>query len=396
MGKIHSYVYSSMQLIEAYEGDLPLSIYLKNHFRQHKKFGSRDRKWIKNICFAWFRAGGLFNEFNTMNRLLCSFYLMQEENDTRVNDIMISGGDVFNGIDFTLPLEEKIAWINSNIGKVDLEKRFPIHVDFTTALNLFDYLQGLWSQPKVWLRVRHQRMEQVKNILIKEGIVFQTHDEMPNAIQLEQGVSLDKLNFLDKGLAEVQDLSSQRTMELIPAKSKEHWYDACAASGGKSLMLMDAVPGVKLTVSDNRESILINLKERFNRNGILNYSFFIADLTDPKWKPEAGTQFDGIIADVPCSGSGTWARTPEQMSIFDDESLKHYVSLQDKITKKLCSLLSSGGKLVYITCSVFKAENEDRVAELENLHGMKCLQSKLYQGTKEGADTLFVALLEKK
>ncbi|MBK7963887.1 MAG: methyltransferase domain-containing protein [Bacteroidetes bacterium] len=338
----------------------------------------------------------LFSEFNTMNRLLCSFYLMQEEGDARAKDIIISGGDVFTEVDFTLPLEQKLAWINSNIGKVDLENRFPIRVDFTASLNLADYLQGLWSQPKVWLRVRRGKMEQVKNILIKEGIVFQTHDEMPNAIQLDQGVSLDKLNFLDKGLAEVQDLSSQRTMALIPAKSSEHWYDACAASGGKSLMLMDSVPGVKLTVSDNREAILVNLKERFNRNGILNYSFFIADLTDPTWKPEAGVQFDGIIADVPCSGSGTWARTPEQMSIFDEEKLSHYISLQDKITKKLCSLLSPGGKLVYITCSVFKAENEDRVVALENLLGMKCVESKLYQGTLEGADTLFVALLEKK
>ncbi len=396
MGKIHSYIYTSMQLVEAYEGDLPLSIYLKNHFRQHKKFGSRDRKWIKNICFAWFRAGELFAEFNTMNRLLCSFYLMQVEGDARANDVIMSGGDVFAEVDFTLSLEQKIAWINSNIGKVNLENRFPVHIDFTSSLNLADYYQGLWRQPKVWLRVRSKKMEQVKNILIKEGIVFQNHDALPNALQLEQGVSLDKLNFLEKGLAEVQDLSSQRTMELIPAKSGEHWYDACAASGGKSLMLMDAVAGVKLTVSDNRETILVNLKERFHRNGILNYSAFVADLTDGKWKPEAGVQFDGIIADVPCSGSGTWARTPEQMSIFDEKKLNYYISLQDKITKKLCSLLNSGGKLIYITCSVFKVENEDRVVALENLHGMKCIQSKLYQGTKDGADTLFVALLEKK
>jgi 16S rRNA (cytosine967-C5)-methyltransferase len=395
MGKIHSYVYTSMQLLEGYEGDFPLSIYLKNHFRQHKKFGSRDRKWIRNICFAWFRAGGLLHEFNTMNRLLCSFYLMQNEGDARTNDVMISGGDIYEGIDFTLPLEQKMEWIHSHIGKVDLENRFPVHVDFTSSLSVADYLQGLWSQPKVWLRVRKQKMETVKSILIKEGIAFKLHDEMHLALQLDPGVSLDKLNFLEKGLAEVQDLSSQRTMELIPAKAGEHWYDACAASGGKSLMLMDQIPGVKLTVSDNRESILVNLKQRFHRNGILNYNFFVADLADSKWKFEAGTHFDGIIADVPCSGSGTWARTPEQMNFFDEEKLKHYVSLQEKITGKLCSLLNSGDKLVYITCSVFSAENEDRVVELENSQGMKCMQSKLYQGTIEGADTLFVALLEK-
>lgn len=396
MGKIHSYVYTSLQLIEGYTGELPLSIYIKNFFRQHKKFGSRDRKWIKNMCFAWFRAGGLFNQFNTMNRLLCSFYLMQQEGDARANDVMNSGGDVYNGIDFKLPRDQKIAWIHSNIGPVEIESRFPFHVDFTAALNVSDYLHGLWSQPKVWLRAKSGKMELVKNVLIQEGVAFHTHEEMPNAIQLDQGVSLDKLNLIEKGLAEVQDLSSQRTIELIPAKPGEHWYDACAASGGKSLMLMDTVPGVKLSVSDSRESILTNLKQRFLRNGILNYNFFVADLTDDKWKPASLIPMDGIIADVPCSGSGTWARTPEQMIFFSENKLKHYISLQEKITKKLCSLLRPGGKLVYITCSVFKAENEDRVIELENFQDMKCLQLKLYQGTKEGADTLFVALLEKK
>ncbi|MEQ1666530.1 MAG: RsmB/NOP family class I SAM-dependent RNA methyltransferase, partial [Bdellovibrionales bacterium] len=61
-----------------------------------------------------------------------------------------------------------------------------------------------------------------------------------------------------------------------------------------------------------------------------------------------------------------------------------------------CALLKPGGKLVYITCSVFKLENEDRVEALEKNQGLKCVEFKLYQGTDEGADTLFVALLEKK
>ncbi|MFN0189887.1 MAG: RsmB/NOP family class I SAM-dependent RNA methyltransferase [Bacteroidia bacterium] len=396
MEKIHSYIYTSLQLVEDYQGDVPFSIYLKNHFRQHKKFGSRDRRWIKNICFAWFRSGGLFSDFNTMNRMLCSFYLVQVESDPRSNDIILSGGDVYKDINFELSIPEKLDWIDANIGKVNRENRIPLSMDYTSELSVEEYLSGLWLQPKVWLRVRSQKMEQVQKILIKEGIIFQTHDQLPNALQLEQGVSLEKLNFVEKGFAEVQDLSSQKTMELIPAKSGERWYDACAASGGKSLMLMDAVEGVQLTVSDNRESILVNLKERFRRNGIRNYTSFVTDLTN--WSSEHPNTklYDGIIADVPCSGSGTWARSPEQMCYLSEEKLKNYISLQDKITARLCALLKPGGKLVYITCSVFKLENEDRVEALEKNQEMKCIESKLYQGTWEGADTLFVALLEKK
>ena len=352
MEKIHSYIYTSLQLVEDYQGDVPFSIYLKNHFRQHKKFGSRDRRWIKNICFAWFRSGGLFSDFNTMNRMLCSFYLMQTESDPRANDIILSGGDVYKDINFELSIPQKLDWIDANIGKVNRENRIPFKTEFTSALSVEEYLSGLWLQPKVWLRVRSQKMEQVQNILIKEGIIFQKHDELPNALQLEQGVSLEKLNFVEKGFAEVQDLSSQKTMELIPAKSGERWYDACAASGGKSLMLMDAVEGVQLTVSDNRESILVNLKERFRRNGIRNYTSFVTDLTNWSSEQPNAKLYDGIIADVPCSGSGTWSRSPEQMCYFNELKLKNYISLQDKITERLCALLKPGGKLVYITCSV--------------------------------------------
>lgn len=396
MEKIHSYVYTSLQLVEDYHGEVPFSIYLKNHFRQHKKFGSRDRRWIKNICFAWFRSGGLFSAFTTMNRLICSFYLIQTESDARANDIVLSGGDVYKDINFELSIPQKLDWIDAHIGKVNRENRIPFSTEFTSGLSVEEYLNGLWLQPKVWLRVRSQKMEQVQKVLIGEGIVFQTHDQLPNALQLEQGVSLEKLNFVEKGFAEVQDLSSQKTMELIPAKSGERWYDACAASGGKSLMLMDTVDGVQLTVSDNRASILVNLKERFRRNGIRNYTSFVTDLTNWSAEQPNSKLYDGIIADVPCSGSGTWARSPEQMNYFTEEKLKNYISLQDKITTRLCTLLKPGGKLVYITCSVFKLENEDRVATLENSQGMKCVASKLYQGTWEGADTLFVALLEKK
>src|SRR5690606_27157702 len=103
-------------------------------------------------------------------------------------------------------------------------------------------------------------------------------------------------------------------------------WDCCAASGGKSILAKDILKNIQLTVSDIRKSILINLEKRFASAGIKAYTAKVADLTDPSFShsplapserfSRAGTHhsaFDLIICDAPCSGSGTWARTPEQL-----------------------------------------------------------------------------------
>jgi len=395
MEKLHSYIHTSLQLIQSYEGEMPLHLFLKKHFRMNKKFGSRDRRWIKTMTYSWFRAGEMFAEMESVHRLLSSFYLVQNIQDAKAEEIMLNGGLQFESIDFTLDYASKLNWIEKSIGKVDREKCFPVQFKLTEELDRESFFIGLLQQPKVWLRVRKGKMNLVKTELEASEISYSIHSEISNAISIDQGVSLDKLKMIEAGNAEIQDISSQKTLQFMPANSGESWYDACAASGGKSLLLMDAVEGIHLTVSDSRESILVNLKERFKRNKISKYESMIVDFTIEAHGNFKDRKFDGIIADVPCSGSGTWARTPEQMNLFSDAKLKHYLSLQKIITEKLCLLLPPRGKLTYITCSVFKAENEDRVMDLVKNHQMILLEEKLFQGTEEGADTLYAALLEK-
>jgi 16S rRNA (cytosine967-C5)-methyltransferase len=91
-------------------------------------------------------------------------------------------------------------------------------------------------------------------------------------------------------------------------------WDCCAASGGKSILAYDQFSSLKLTVSDVRASILSNLRKRFERAGIRHYASFVADITSPRF--QLNKTFDIVLCDVPCSGSGTWSRTPEQLSFF--------------------------------------------------------------------------------
>ena len=106
-------------------------------------------------------------------------------------------------------------------------------------------------------------------------------------------------------------------------------------------------------------------------------------------------QFDLIIADVPCSGSGTWGRTPEQLLYFEKESVSRYASLQKKILSSVSSSIKSGGYLLYITCSVFKKENTEIVEWISSQFPLQLQKQQLIAGYELKADTMFAALFKR-
>jgi 16S rRNA (cytosine967-C5)-methyltransferase len=99
---------------------------------------------------------------------------------------------------------------------------------------------------------------------------------------------------------------------------------------------------------------------------------------------------------VPCSGSGTWARTPEWLSMFKAEELEHFQLLQRKIVENLVAFLKPGMPLVYITCSVFKKENEENIEHFTSTLPLEQVESTYINGISHGADTLFVARMVRK
>jgi 16S rRNA (cytosine967-C5)-methyltransferase len=214
-------------------------------------------------------------------------------------------------------------------------------------------------------------------------------------VRLPNGTKVDAVFEPDKEIV-VQDYSSQRisgyfdTGSLgLPAPGA---WDCCAASGGKSIMLHDLYPDIDLTVSDIRESILINLKKRFKAAGIDHYKSFIADLTAANSHPAVpGSPFDLIIADLPCTGSGTWSRNPEALYFFDEKEMERYSVLQKKIINTIMPRLKKGGALVYITCSVFKKENEEVVDFIRQQFQLRLEKMQLLKGYDQRADSMFAA-----
>jgi 16S rRNA (cytosine967-C5)-methyltransferase len=294
-----------------------------------------------------------------------------------------------------LPLKEKCLMFNAPFSMLNV---FPWQNELSDGIEHEKFSESFFVQPDLFLRLRPGVDQKLRSKLIAAGIDFKEVSSsclaLVNATKIESAIELDKE-------AVVQDYNSQQTAALIQSaiinlKSEIKTWDCCAGSGGKSLMVHDIHPTIDLTVSDVRESILSNLKKRFEKAGIKKYKSFILDIGKENIQyPIPHSPFSLVIADVPCTGSGTWSRTPEQLYFFDKTKIEHYAGLQKKIVSHVIPCLKENGFFVYITCSVFKKENEEMVDFLKNKFHLELTRMELLKGYDKKADTMFAALFRK-
>lgn len=386
MSIAQSHLNSAVAIIEQYKGEEPFAAFLRKYFSQHKKYGSKDRKQVAHLCYCYFRLGKALMNMPNSQRIVAALFLCSNIPDPLLDALKPSWGEKV-----LLPVEEKLAIIE---GKEIINNIFPWNELLSAGIDHLQFCKSLLIQPDLFLRIRSGKTEQVQLKLQQADIIF----SRPNAtcIALDNRTKIDELIILDKE-AVVQDYNSQKVgdfLSLLPVQNKRRVWDCCAASGGKSIMAADLLGDILLTVSDIRESILINLKKRFTAAGIKNYKSFVADLS-VAGLPESDEKFDLVIADVPCSGSGTWSRTPEQLFYFKEEMIGQYARLQKQIMSNVFHHVSPGGYLLYITCSVFKAENEGMVSWLLERDQFNLVKMELLVGYSFRADTMFAALLQK-
>lgn len=392
MGGFGSFLLSnSLKLIREYDHSLPLHRWLAEKFRQNKKWGSRDRRAMRELVHQWFRLGKMLSGLPEEDRIRVAVFLCSDKlspgEDFILSDSALQGKHVTE-------FHQRLKIIREMYPDFNTHYLFPFQSKLSEGVDRELLELSLLRQPKVWIRIRKEYIRQVRDELRDSSIEI-VSDEAPEKIALHQNTKLDDLNSWKNGYFEIQDLSSQQTSSYYHPKAESHWYDCCAASGGKSLLLLDIEPAVQLTVSDIRQSSLMNLSERFSRNRYPLPEMFVADLRNEQITELEGRLFDGILADVPCSGSGTWARTPESVSGFDEATLLDYTRLQKSITDTVSDYLKPGGALIYMTCSVFREENENVTDWLCATKKFMMEANAILQGAANGADTLYVARLIK-
>jgi 16S rRNA (cytosine967-C5)-methyltransferase len=291
-----------------------------------------------------------------------------------------------------LPIAAKLVLVKDQFPDFELKDVFPFQAELSEGLDWNQFLESFFTQPDLFIRVKAKHAKVVHTALSEAGVPVKELSE--TVFSLPNGTKLSHLlpNLKDY---QVQDLSSQKTGNYFHPLPYEYWWDCCAASGGKSLLLHELEPKVQLLVSDVRENSLNNLDERFNAAGIRKYQKKVLDLLVDNEQHLHHYEFDGIILDAPCSGSGTWGRTPEMLYHFNEQKIQLYNNLQRSIAANVVKYLKQGKSLIYITCSVFKAENEEIVSFLEKELGLQLEQKEVIKGYNDKADTMFVARLIK-
>jgi 16S rRNA (cytosine967-C5)-methyltransferase len=388
-----SHLNTAVTVLSAYNGDIPFSHYIKKYFSHNKKHGSKDRRQISNLCYNYFRLGHALRQATIEEKILAGCFLCGVQPSALLEYFKPEWNDKI-----ALPLQEKCTIIG--IEPEDLSSIAP-GLSFAPGLSpeqLRKFCLSFLIQPDFFLRLRPGMEEVVKQKLSAAAIGF---DEINgNCLALTNTTNVDEVIVLDKE-AVVQDYNSQRTGEVFEkfiyrnsqGSNVYSAWDCCAASGGKSILLYDVLKGrVNLSVSDLRSSILHNLDLRFKRAGIKKYISFTADLAADGAVQHTGSGgYDIIICDAPCSGSGTWARTPEQHCFFEEKQLAVYTALQQKIAGAAINFLKPGGLFFYITCSVFSQENEDQAAFIQ-AKGLTLLHTELLHGWDKKADSMFIAV----
>lgn len=385
MKYFHSYSDTANKILNEFKNEQPFASFIKIFFSKNKKFGSKDRKHITQICYAYFRVGHIFTTYDFQQKIKFALFILEDNIDNLTHLFSI---EILQN--WHIDLHKRIAYILQLTHGVEF-KIFKFKANLSENIHLKEFELQFLKKPSIFIRIRKNK-DKIIQILLENKISFNQVSE--NCIEFKENHPLSNLLQINKDVV-VQGYSSQQIriffekMTFNPSKPIKIW-DACAASGGKSILIKDYFPNSYLTVSDNRSHILEKLKIRCNSANIQPNACFCIDLTKPH---SINNQFDLIILDVPCTGSGTFYRIPEQLIYFDEKKIIDFVHLQKKIIDNVVSHVSKNGYLLYITCSVFKQENEEQIDYINKKYGFTILQTKVFLGYLNNADCMFGTLL---
>ncbi|MFV0294056.1 MAG: RsmB/NOP family class I SAM-dependent RNA methyltransferase [Paracoccus sp. (in: a-proteobacteria)] len=262
--------------------------------------------------------------------------------------------------------------------------------DWQTSLGpqALDIARAMQSRAPVWLRVNPRRgsLDEARHSLLHDGIETRQRGDAPLALQIVGGErKVSGSQAYQNGLVELQDLSPQLACAALPLARGDWVLDYCAGGGGKALALASC-EDLRILAHDAAPSRMRNLPERARRGGVR-----IA-LSPPA---ELGSVYDLVVADVPCSGSGTWRRTPDAKWRLTRKGLDHLIVVQKQILQDIAPLVKGGGRIAYMTCSLLDAENGGQVDDFLRMHPDFSEESRHGWNPLVASDGFFLSVLRR-
>lgn len=219
------------------------------------------------------------------------------------------------------------------------------------------------SPPPLTLRVNRQRQtrEDYLATLAECGIVAKPSRWCASAVTLDQPVPVERIPGFAAGVVSVQDAAAQFAAGLLAPAPGHRVLDLCAAPGGKTAHILETCPQLReLVAVDISAERLGRVRDNLDRIG-LAATLIAGDALDPgAWWD--GQPFDRILLDAPCSATGVIRRHPDIKVLRQASDLPELAAVQQRLLAAAWPMLAPGGQLLYATCSVIRAENEQNIS----------------------------------
>jgi len=207
----------------------------------------------------------------------------------------------------------------------------------------------------------------------REGLTLPEAGEVlasAQGLRFASGTQVEQWEAYEQGLVEIQDLGSQLIVEALPVSPGDTIIDLCAGGGGKTLALAARLGnGASLVAADTDKRRLGNLAPRAARAGAaVDQTVLLDPGREMRSLHPWANKADHVLVDAPCSGSGTWRRSPEGRWRLDPAELARLNQLQDHVLDLAAQLVRPGGTIAFVTCSVLDAEGPDRIAAFLERH----------------------------
>ncbi|TVQ84668.1 MAG: RsmB/NOP family class I SAM-dependent RNA methyltransferase [Micavibrio sp.] len=361
-------------LEEIFTSPLPADSVISAHFRKNRYIGSKDRRAVTERLYR------ILRHYHRLSRhlpavdaraLVLADTVLLEEKDPR---ILFGHKEDRYGPDALSAAEEAI--LQTLTGKKLTDKNTPERIALECPEWAYEMLKteldknfqgvmtAMLAEAPLDLRVNILKTDRaaLKAALEKEtGFSVEETPHSPWGLRISDGrPPLGQIKLFQDGLFEVQDEGSQLVALAADAKPGMRVFDFCAGAGGKTLalgMMMQNKGGI--TAADISEGRLKRARLRFRRAGLHNIrTLHLSSESDKALKRGRGT-YDIVLVDAPCTGTGTWRRDPDKKWRHVGPDLAELTALQARILDSAAKLVKPGGKLVYATCSLLAAENED-------------------------------------
>ena len=339
---------------EIFKDKSPADGIINNYLRERKYIGSGDRRFITETVWKIIRHRRRleFEAGSKEARKILLVFLKDED-----LDLIFGAGEYAPP---ALSKEEKI-WMKNlkeEVYPVDVESECPEWL--FAKIKDVALLKSLNEPASADLRVNAGSREQVLQDLRREGLFFAPTPYSPIGIRSSERVNLNNCIAYKEGVVEVQDEASQLAAILCDVKPEHKVIDYCAGAGGKSLAIASLLNGKgKIEAHDVDWHRLEQIKPRLERLNIKNVV--------PVWEL-SDKDYDRFIIDAPCSGTGTWRRSPDAKFRLTPEKLNELTKIQSQLLEFALENTRVGGRVVYITCSILPDEDENIVSAFAQRH----------------------------